>query len=196
MSTNQHHLPSEPAPSVSSNSPASVRGYATEHQSPDSGVGSLNLDDGLLMMQRRRDTGASSSTLMPDAFSINSMSMDECPTPGRQQLRTASLYRPGVVPGPAGGGGGGGGLRRKPSIQPAIFKQPTPAMTREEVSALSHAQREHVRNEAEMAERLARNPFLYLVNPRFKDWLSRQQLIILVILINVSLAILFYKLLG
>lgn len=136
--------------------------------------------------------------LMPDVLSINSMSMaaDECPSPGRQMLRTASLYRPQQPPSASSGPAAAAKMRRKPSIQPALFKSPSPAMTREEVSALSHAQREHNRNEAELAERLSRNPFLYLVTPRFKEWLSRQQLIILVLVINTGLAIFFFQLLG
>ena len=103
---------------------------------------------------------------------------------------------------PVSGGviGGGGGhqlppsiLKRKPSVQHQIFQQTEPAIPREQASALSHQQREYLRSEAEMAEKLKSNPFLYLVNPRFKEWLSRQKLIILIIVINIALAYLFYQ---
>ena len=89
------------------------------------------------------------------------------------------------------------GLKRKPSLQSNISKQiQKPIMSREEISALSHAQREQRRYEAELAERMARNPLLYFVNPRFRDWLNRRMIIIGVFLINITLAIAFFKLLG
>jgi junctophilin len=118
---------------------------------------------------------------------------------GRQQAwRTASLYRPTPVQASTSGASSGstGGLKRKPSLQTNVVKQVNkPIMSREEVSDLSHQRREQQRMEVEMRERLARNPFLYLMNPQFKDWLSRQQLVVLVIVINLALAILFFKLL-
>ncbi|KAI1290432.1 Junctophilin-3 [Halotydeus destructor] len=165
---------------------------------PDSGLTSLDVS---AHVNRSRpgpgSVTSSGAPIMPfDAMSITSSMLDgsDCPTPLRQQQRTASLYRPAAAGG--AGGAGGAALRRKPSVQPGLFKAPAPAMSREEVSAMSHAQREHNRQEADLAERLSRNPFLYLVTPRFKDWLSRQQLIILVLVINTGLAILFFQLLG
>ncbi|XP_064213206.1 uncharacterized protein jp isoform X5 [Tribolium castaneum] len=71
----------------------------------------------------------------------------------------------------------------------------TGAMSREEVSYLGSARREEVRRQAEEKERLRANPLLYLVSPQVKDWLSRQQLVIVVLFINISLAIMFFKLL-
>ncbi|RWS17269.1 MORN repeat containing protein-like protein [Dinothrombium tinctorium] len=170
----------------SSNSPKSEQ--SSDQPTPDSGISSL--DECLI---NRRAVGSQMSDTM-------SMSAEDCPSPNKQ-WRTTSLYRPppATVSKAIGGGGSGGvgAIKRKPSLQPNPVKQINkPLMSREEVSVLSHAQREQRRLEAEMAERLSRNPFLYLVNPRFKDWLNRQQLIILVLLINVSLAILFFKLLG
>ncbi|CAG2109935.1 unnamed protein product [Medioppia subpectinata] len=121
--------------------------------------------------------------------------------------RTASLYRPTAAQNhnqSLGGGGGGGvggvgtstGLKRKPSLQPNVVKQVNkPVMSREEVSVLSHNRREQQRIELEMKEKLSRNPFLYLMNPQFTNWLSRQQLVMLVLVINISLALLFFKLL-
>ena len=124
---------------------------------------------------------------------------------GKAAWRTASLYRPTVpTPVAAAGGGGGKGLqrqaaviRRKPSLQANPAKQiQKPVMSREEVGAMSHAQREYVRKETELAEQLARNPLKYFVTPRFKGWLHRQRLLLLILTVNIALAALFYKLLA
>ncbi|RWS31235.1 MORN repeat containing protein-like protein [Leptotrombidium deliense] len=173
----------------SSNSPKSEK--SVDQPTPDSGISSL---DECLINRRQPDSQFANAIATPS----------ECPTPNRQQWRTSSLYRQPVTTiapggGFSGGGGGGAGavFKRKPSLQSNAVKQVNkPLMSREEVSVLSHAQREQRRLDAEMAERLSRNPLLYLVNPRFKDWLNRQKLIILVLLINISLAILFFQLLG
>lgn len=87
-------------------------------------------------------------------------------------------------------------LQRKKSL-PDFQGLPkaTGPMSREEVSVLSSARREEVRRQAEEAERLRANPLLYLVSPHVKDWFSRQQLVMLVLFINISLAIMFFKLL-
>jgi len=87
-------------------------------------------------------------------------------------------------------------LQRKKSL-PDFQGLPkaTDPMSREEVSVLSSARREEVRRQAEEAERLRANPLLYLVSPHVKDWFSRQQLVMLVLFINISLAIMFFKLL-
>ncbi|XP_076350306.1 uncharacterized protein LOC143246920 [Tachypleus tridentatus] len=68
-------------------------------------------------------------------------------------------------------------------------------MTRAEVSELSTQKREEVRRMMLEAERLRANPLLHLFNPRVKEWFSRQQLVIMVLLVNISLAIMFFKLL-
>lgn len=72
----------------------------------------------------------------------------------------------------------------------------TPAfMSREEVSVLSSQRRDELRRMQEQAMRLRINPLLYLFNSDVKDWFSRQQLVMLVLFINISLAIMFFKLL-
>lgn len=90
----------------------------------------------------------------------------------------------------------GGPPRRKkslPDIQ--LLPKQLKGMSREEVSALSSQRREEVRRQMEEAERLRANPLLYVFNPNVKDWLSKQQLVMLVLVINISLAIMFFKLL-
>ncbi|XP_035445724.2 uncharacterized protein LOC118273069 isoform X2 [Spodoptera frugiperda] len=129
-----------------------------------------------------------------------------------QPKRTESLYVAQVPepPPPApmrGGGGGGGGrkmlstpqtLQRKKSLPDVAGMPRMPdggGMSREEVSALGSARREEVRRMHEETEKLRANPLLYLVSPQVKDWFSRQQLVILVLFINISLGIMFFKLL-
>ncbi|XP_004930997.1 uncharacterized protein LOC114248333 isoform X3 [Bombyx mandarina] len=88
-------------------------------------------------------------------------------------------------------------LQRKKSL-PDVASMPRAAetgMSREEVSALGSARREEVRRMHEESEKLRANPLLYLVSPQVKDWFSRQQLVILVLFINISLGIMFFKLL-
>nr|XP_015835982.1 PREDICTED: uncharacterized protein LOC107397999 isoform X2 [Tribolium castaneum] len=82
-----------------------------------------------------------------------------------------------------------------PPVENLDLPRATGAMSREEVSYLGSARREEVRRQAEEKERLRANPLLYLVSPQVKDWLSRQQLVIVVLFINISLAIMFFKLL-
>ncbi|XP_075992397.1 junctophilin isoform X1 [Anticarsia gemmatalis] len=136
-----------------------------------------------------------------------------------QPKRTESLYvaqaplppppapMPGGGRGGGGGGGGGGGrkmlstpqtLQRKKSLPDVAGMPRMPdggGMSREEVSALGSARREEVRRMHEETEKLRANPLLYLVSPQVKDWFSRQQLVILVLFINISLGIMFFKLL-
>nr|BAM18275.1 junctophilin [Papilio xuthus] len=87
-------------------------------------------------------------------------------------------------------------LQRKKSL-PDVGALPRAdaGMSREEVSALGSARREEVRRMHEETEKLRANPLLYLVSPQVKDWFSRQQLVILVLFINISLGIMFFKLL-
>ncbi|XP_050670005.1 uncharacterized protein LOC126968896 isoform X3 [Leptidea sinapis] len=88
-------------------------------------------------------------------------------------------------------------LQRKKSL-PDVAGMPRGdggVMSREEVSALGSARREEVRRMYEESEKLRANPLLYLVSPQVKDWFSRQQLVILVLFINISLGIMFFKLL-
>ncbi|XP_067001495.1 uncharacterized protein jp isoform X3 [Anabrus simplex] len=87
-------------------------------------------------------------------------------------------------------------IQRKKSL-PDVQGLPkaTDPMSREEVSVLSSARREEVRRMQEEAERLRANPLLYLVSPHVREWFSRQQLVLVVLFINISLAIMFFKLL-
>ncbi|XP_071449726.1 uncharacterized protein jp isoform X2 [Hetaerina americana] len=89
-----------------------------------------------------------------------------------------------------------GAMSRKKSL-PDVQALPraTEPMSREEVSALGSLRREEIRRMAEESERLRANPLLYLVSPGVKDWFSRQKLVMLVLFINISLAIMFFKLL-
>ena len=177
-STDSSHI------SVNRNPPNNPSNVVSQ-QTPDSGV---SLEDCL-----NRRTGN-----IPNYPPNNSEdTFDETPTQPKQ-WRTASLYRPTTAqnPNPTAGSSGGKGLIRKPSLQPNVVKQVNkPIMSREEVSVLSHNRREQQRIEVEMKEKLSKNPFLYLVNPQFTNWLSRQQLVVLVLVLNISLAILFFKLL-
>lgn len=89
-------------------------------------------------------------------------------------------------------------LKRKkslPNIADAGVKTKEPVMSREEVAALSSQRRDELRRMQEQAERMRANPLLYLFNPDVKDWFSKQQLVMLVLFINISLAIMFFKLL-
>jgi len=94
-----------------------------------------------------------------------------------------------------------GTLQRKKSlpdvhaIDVTTKAQGSKAMTREEISVLSSARREAVRRQLEEIERYKTNPFLYILNPRVKEWISRQKLMLLILFINLSLAIMFFKLL-
>ncbi|CAG9767534.1 unnamed protein product [Ceutorhynchus assimilis] len=87
-------------------------------------------------------------------------------------------------------------LQRKKSL-PDVQDLPraTRQMPREEVSYLGSARREEVRRQIDERERLRANPLLWLVSPQVKDWFSRQQLVLVVLFINISLAIMFFKLL-
>ncbi|XP_035214514.1 junctophilin-2-like [Stegodyphus dumicola] len=66
-------------------------------------------------------------------------------------------------------------------------------LTRETIAVLSSQRREAIRRQQEEAERLRANPLLYLVSPEVWDWLASQQLVILVVVINIALGILFFK---
>ncbi|GAB1868817.1 Junctophilin [Camponotus japonicus] len=89
-------------------------------------------------------------------------------------------------------------LQRKkslPDVAQPIQLTATAPLSREEVSILSSMRREEIRRQIDESERLRANPLLYLVSPQVKDWFSRQQLVMLVLFINISLALMFFKLL-
>jgi len=176
--------------SSSSNISANKPVNQLNQQTPDSGI---SLDQ---CLNRRSGVNLPNVLNRSPNISSNEDTFDETPMPAKQ-WRTASLYRPTPAQNPSSlSSGTSSGLKRKPSLQPNVVKQVNkPIMSREEVSVLSHNRREQQRMELEMQEKLAKNPFLYLFNPQFKNWLSRQQLVMLVLVINISLAILFFKLL-
>ncbi|EGI64642.1 hypothetical protein G5I_06831 [Acromyrmex echinatior] len=82
-----------------------------------------------------------------------------------------------------------------PDVAQPIQLTATSPLSREEVSFLSSMRREEIRRQVDESERLRANPLLYLVSPQVKDWFSRQQLVMLVLFINISLALMFFKLL-
>jgi len=96
---------------------------------------------------------------------------------------------------------GSSAMQRKKSLPdvatlPVVTqKQGSQAMTREEISVLSSARRDEIRRQLEMADRYRANPLLYMFDPQIRDWFGRQQLMIMVLIVNVTLAIMFFKLL-
>lgn len=87
-------------------------------------------------------------------------------------------------------------LQRKKSLPDVQVPLNAPAsITREEVSVLSSARREEMRRMEEENERLRANPLLYLVSPHMKDWFTRQQLVLVILIVNITLALMFFKLL-
>jgi len=126
----------------------------------------------------------------------------EIPHFGAPPKRTESLYmKPGDNQQATYKVLGGSAMQRKKSLPdvaalPTVSaKQGTQVMTREEISVLSSARREQIRRDLEEAEKYRANPILYIFNPQLRDWLSRQQLMVVVLLVNVTLAIMFFKLL-
>ncbi|KAK8744269.1 hypothetical protein OTU49_000711 [Cherax quadricarinatus] len=119
------------------------------------------------------------------------------PTPGQGTVkRTESLYINPIVrrqaqvkaaPAPA--------LKRKKSL-PEVQAMPPTLMSREEAALLSSAQRHAFRRQAEEAELYRANPLLYLTSPAVQDWFSRQRLVMLILFLNLSLALMFFKLLS
>ncbi|KAF7274062.1 uncharacterized protein LOC143202098 [Rhynchophorus ferrugineus] len=87
-------------------------------------------------------------------------------------------------------------LQRKKSL-PDVQELPktTRQMPREEVSLLGSARREEIRRQIDEQERLRANPLLYLVSPQVREWVYQQQLVLILLFINISLAIMFFKLL-
>ncbi|XP_029038344.2 junctophilin-1 isoform X1 [Osmia bicornis bicornis] len=154
---------------------------------------------------------ASTSSQFEGALLKNrNLGQDILPSQG-QPKRTESLYvTPGRGPTVSGGASGGGSgvskamptpsvsLQRKkslPDVAQPILLTATAPLSREEVSVLSSMRREEIRRQIDESERLRANPLLYLVSPQVKDWFSRQQLVMLVLFINISLALMFFKLL-
>merc|ERR1719510_1104286 len=95
----------------------------------------------------------------------------------------------------------GGAIKRKkslPDVQDLAVvtkSQSSKQMTREEISVLSASRRDTMRRQLEEIERYKSNPLLYILNPRMKDWIYRQRLMLFILFLNLSLAIMFFKLL-
>merc|ERR1712244_98459 len=95
----------------------------------------------------------------------------------------------------------GGAMKRKnslPDVQDLAVvtkQQSSKQMTREEISVLSTQRRETMRRQLDEIERYKSNPLLYIMNPRMKDWIYRQRLMLFILFLNLSLAIMFFKLL-
>jgi len=126
----------------------------------------------------------------------------EIPHFGAPPKRTESLYMKAAEPQqPTYKALGGSAMQRKKSLPdvaalPAVtVKAGTQVMTREEISVLSSARREQIRRDLEEAEKYRANPVLYILNPHIRDWFSRQQLMVVVLIVNVTLAVMFFKLL-
>jgi len=178
---------------------------------PDTGLDSLNLDGG----PAHGPTGNGSATgagaggsFSPD-FKLPAEDQirfrgvqQEIPHFGAPPKRTESLYMK------AGDNQqatfkvlGTSAMQRKKSLPdvaalPTVtVKQGSQAMTREEISVLSSARREEIRRQLDEAERYRANPILYIFNPHIREWFSRQQLMMVVLFVNVTLAIMFFKLL-
>ncbi|KAK9888832.1 hypothetical protein WA026_001057 [Henosepilachna vigintioctopunctata] len=145
------------------------------------------------------NSGTSSPPFEDIIIRKRGLGQDIIPSPN-QPKRTESLFIPG-------GGGAASpstpknlvtqtSLSRKKSL-PDVQELPraTYQMSREEVSALGSARREEVRRQIDEKEKLRANPLLWLVSPQVKDWIARQQLVIMVLFVNVCLAIMFFKML-
>ncbi|KAL1491034.1 hypothetical protein ABEB36_011691 [Hypothenemus hampei] len=162
-------------------------------------TGTLNPSSGIKNGSVPTGQGGVSSNQLPFEDVIirkRGLGQDIVPSPN-QPKRTESLFIPGhpnaqaekVLATQAA-------LQRKKSL-PDVQELPkaTRQMPREEVSMLGSARREEIRRQIDERERLRANPLLYLVSPQVKDWFSRQQLVLVVLFINISLAIMFFKLL-
>merc|ERR1719270_2894992 len=189
---------------------ASSQEQTFSESNKNNGLDSLNLDSA---------TGAKPAPTGNGSISGNSFSTDfklpaedqirfrgvqqEIPHFGAPPKRTESLYMK-----PSNNNQqatfkvlGNSAMARKKSLPdvaalPTVtVKQGSQAMTREEISVLSSARREEIRRQLEEAERYRANPILYILNPHIRDWFSRQQLTLLVLFVNVTLAIMFFKLL-
>lgn len=125
----------------------------------------------------------------------------EIPHFGAPPKRTESLYMKPDNQQAAFKVLGPSAMQRKKSLPdvatlPTVtVKQGSQAMTREEISVLSSARREEIRRQLDTAERYRANPVLYIFDPHIRDWFSRQQLMMVVLFVNVTLAIMFFKLL-
>ncbi|CAL1290189.1 unnamed protein product [Larinioides sclopetarius] len=140
-------------------------------------------DEGAPFIPHRRLT-------MPTVMDQNCHQVDS----GEGMIRTGSLYSATRKIEAASKSGSYVSARKNslPDISNAAAME-SRVLTRETIAILSSQRREAIRRQEEQAERLRANPFLYLVSPEVWDWLSSQQLTILVLVVNVALGFLFFK---
>jgi len=172
-----------------------------------SALDSLNLDGQVPADQSRTGNGAVAEGLtdlkLPAEDHLRFRGVhQEIPHFGAPPKRTESLYMKPVDNQQATYKVlGGSAMQRKKSLPDVAalpnvaVKQGTQVMTREEISVLSSARREQIRRDLEEAEKYRANPILYIFNPQIRAWFSRQQLMLVVLVVNVTLAIMFFKLL-
>jgi len=175
---------------------------------PDNGLDSLNLDSTGPAPGPTGNGAVAGSSFSPD-FKLPAEDQiryrgvqQEIPHFGAPPKRTESLYmKPGDNQQATFKVLGTSAMQRKKSLPdvaalPVVtVKQGSQAMTREEISVLSSARREEIRRQLDEAERYRANPILYIFNPHIREWFSRQQLMMVVLFVNVTLAIMFFKLL-
>jgi len=178
---------------ISDNKPSGLDGLGLEGHATKNGVGN----------GAANGAGAALDFKLPAEDQIRFRGVQqEIPHFGAPPKRTESLYmKPGEQAAPQLKAVGSSAMARKKSLPdvaalPTVtVKQGSAAMTREEISVLSSARREEIRRQLDEAERYRANPILYIFNPHIREWFSRQQLMMVVLFVNVTLAIMFFKLL-
>lgn len=163
---------------------------------------SLNLDATTAGNGMPPNTIGASQFKLPDEDQIRFRGVQqEIPHFGAPPKRTESLYMKGPENEQQAPKTLSTAMQRKKSLPdvaalPTVtVKQGSQAMTREEISVLSSARREQLRRQYDESERYRANPILYIFNPQIREWFSRQQLMMVVLFVNISLAIMFFKLL-
>ncbi|XP_065572609.1 junctophilin-1-like isoform X2 [Artemia franciscana] len=122
----------------------------------------------------------------------------EIPVLGSTPKRTESLFVNPAKPAPAKAAPVVNLQRKKSLPDPAAAATAatkTPLLSREEASVLSSQRREEMRRQQTESERYRANPLLYLTSPAVRDWFARQRLTLMILLVNISLAYIFFKLL-
>lgn len=139
-------------------------------------------EEGTPFLPQRRST-------MPTVLDPNLIQTENEGYYGDGMVRTGSLYTRKAESAVKASGIAN---TRKKSL-PDISNITEPILSRETIAILSSQRREAIRRQEEEAERLRANPLLYLMSPEVWDWLASQQLVILVLVINIALGILFFK---
>jgi junctophilin len=169
----------------------------------NSGLDHLNLDAIVSQPTGNGSAGGGLSDLklpVEDQLRFRGV-QQEIPHFGAPPKRTESLYMKPDTQQATYKVLGTSSIQRKKSLPdvaalPAVtVKAGSAVMTREEISVLSSARREQIRRDLEEAEKYRANPILYIFNPHIRDWFSRQQLMFVVVVVNITLAVMFFKLL-